>query len=313
MAQNKYKFKQAELYTIAYLVVSLVEKLLTNFTAFKGKYTATWAATANSQIEDAEEEPNENERSAKHSLIRTELSDIITSACNKFNALERYIIEVYPPTQQPIQIDAAGGSYYEDAYNEDLDSCRQLLINACEFAEENETTLLNAGSNMPATFRTELEAIRDNFIEKHGKFLEEEVGAEVGTGEKINLNNAVYEQFITAINADAQVIFAGEASEEIRKQFTVEHQLKLVRGAGVAGIAVRVRTTGNTPVAGAQVIINPGNFTLTTDGKGRARKLQLAAGNYTVTITKEGFTPQTLTVEVETGHVKRVNVTMEAV
>lgn len=127
------------------------------------------------------------------------------------------------------------------------------------------------------------------------------------------MNNGVYDEIVRAVNADAQVIFAGEASAEIRKQITLDHQLQLVRGAGVADMAIKVRSAVNVFEADAAINIMPGDFNLLTDAKGRARKLQLAAGSYTVTITKAGFVPQIITVDVVTGTVKRVNITLVAV
>lgn len=97
----------------------------------------------------------------------------------------------------------------------------------------------------------------------------------------------MYEQIITSINADAQVIYAGENNQAIRHQFVLEHQLQLVRGAGVAGMRFHVTDSATTlDVEAANILIKPTTENY-TNNRGRALKLQLAAATYQVTTIKQ--------------------------
>jgi len=315
MKTNKYKFKQSELYTIARLILSALtqSEILARFAAFKGKYTAPWVADRLVQVEEAENEPDKDARSATHEIARSQLVVLLNSALLSFRALERYIIEVIPLAEQQPSIDAAGGTKYTDAAEEDFDAGKQMLNSAITYVTNNETVLLNGGLNMPAGFKAGLETLRTNYQAKHNQFLGAEVTAEIETEDKIELNNNVYEQIITSINSDAQVIYSGENEQAIRQQFVLEHQLQLVRGAGVAGMRFHVTDSATTlDVEAANILIKP-STELTTNNRGRALKLQLAAATYQVVISKTGYVPQELTLIVETGKVKRVDVQLQPV
>lgn len=186
-----------------------------------------------------------------------------------------------------------------------------MLNSASNYVDANETLLLNAGLNMPATFKATLQTLAANFQTKHTEFLSSEAGSEVQTEEKIELNNNLYLNIITSINADAQVIFHSPAEEATSKQFILEHQLFLVRGAGVAGIRLHVTNSATgQDIENATFAIPARNIELQTNATGRALQLQLAAGNYLVTVNKPGFTGYSSTITIQTGTVKRLNVAL---
>lgn len=313
MSRNKYNFKQSELYTIARLILSFLTEvtILNRFTAFKGKYTPAWVTARLLQVDDAEDLPDEEARNAVHESARIQLLQMVDKALLSFRALERYIIEVVSPELQKPNIEAAGGTKYASAADSDFDACQQMLNSAVNYVSANEILLLNAGLNMPPSFKLGLETLLTDFNQKHTEFLNSEASSEVQTGEKIDANNDVYEQIVTSVNADAQVIFATPPDEATANQFVLEHQLFLVRGAGVAGIRVLVTdaATGN-PVPGAKVNITPKPDSLETDAEGRAIQLQLTAGNHTVKVEMIGYTIFETTVTIEIGTVKRLNVAL---
>ncbi len=313
MVRNKYNFKQSELYTIARLILATISEplVLALFTAFKGKYTALWVTDRLLDVDKAEDEPDEEARNAVHEIARAQLLDLVQDSLNTFNALERYIIEVFPLNEQKASIEAAGGTKYAEAADFDFDACQQMLNSALNFVTDNEITLLNGGLNMPAGFKADLSDLLTTFQTKHTNFLTSETFSEVQTGEKIKGNNAVYEEIITSINADAQVIFHKPEQEAVRKQFVLEHQLYLVRGAGVAGIRLHVTNSVTGQDIEAAVFTIPAqNISIETNATGRALQLQLAAANYLVKVNKPGFIEFTTTVTVEIGTVKRLNVSL---
>ncbi len=312
MKKNKYNFKQSELYTIARLVVAAVNFFLTRFSAFKGKYNAPWVAAQILAIDAAEDLPDEEQRDELHQTRHVQLVVLVQQSLDKFNALRRYIVEVFPENEHEIKIDAAGGSYYAAAANGDFDSCKQMLTRGNQFIIDNTSTLDAAGQNMPAAFPGEFSTLKTNFQTLHIDYLGSESGAELGTEEKIDANNAIY-KIITSVNADAQAIFTADNEEAEREQFILEQQLLLVRGAGVAGMRFHVTdAVTETDIAGASILIKP-STELTSDTNGRALKLQLAAATYQVVISKPAYIPQEIEVIVQTGTVKRVNVQLQPV
>jgi len=307
MKTNKYKFKQSELYTIARLVLNLTLSAIARFTAFKGKYTAPWVADRQLEVDDTEDLPDEDQRDEQHQTLHVDLDKLVVKATQKFTALTRYIKEVFEEDVWEIKIDAAGGSYYTAAAGGDFDATKQLLTKGKKFIDDNLATLEDSGNNMPAAFQTEFGLLKTNFTTKHNLFLTAEVTAETGTENKIDDNNLLY-KLITSINADAQSIFLEEGEESIRQQFVLEHQLQLVRGAGVAGMRFHItNTTTEEDLQDVTITIKPG-VTVTTDQNGRALKLQLAAETYSVKFQKTGYTAQEIEITVTTGTVKRVNV-----
>ncbi len=311
-----YKFKQSELYTIGRLILSAILKptILPRFSAFKGKYTAPWVADRLLQIDNAEDQPDEETRNAVHEIARGQLLEYVEDALIAFRSLERYILEVFPPLAQKASIESAGGTKYSDAADSDFDACQQMLNSAVNFIVANEATLSNGGLNMPAGFRGDTETLLANFQAKHTEFLNSEAGSEIQTEEKIASNNAIYDVIISTINGDAQVIYHLPTEDAIRRQFVLEHQLFLVRGAGVAGIRLHVTdSVTGADVEGAAFAIPSEEVEELTNATGRVLVLQLATGEYFVKVTKPGYNEFTATVTVEVGTVKRLNVQLTPV
>ena len=313
MSKNKYNFKQAELYTICRFILSAlsVPEVLARFAALKGKYTMPWITDRQLEVDQAEDAPAEQQRNAIHESLRIELLGLVQDALNTFSALERYIIEVTPPELQKPAIEAAGGTFYAAASDGDFDACQQMLNAASIYATDNATALEQAGQNMPAAFPAQVGALLSTFEGKHSTFISSEGSAEVLTEEKIALNNGIYTTIVQSVNADAQVIFTEEDEDAIRRQFVLEHQLYLVRGAGVAGMRFHVTDSVTGEDAADVIITIPAKaVTLTTDAEGRALKLQLAEGEYEVKAIKAGYVEWKQTIQIESGTVKRVNIAL---
>ncbi|MBK7148054.1 MAG: carboxypeptidase regulatory-like domain-containing protein [Bacteroidetes bacterium] len=313
MSKNKYNFKQAELYTICRFILSAlsVPEVLARFAAFKGKYTMPWITARQLEVDQAEDAPAEQQRNAVHETLRIELLALVQNALNTFSALERYIAEVIPPELQKPAIEAAGGTFYAAASDSDFDACQQMLNAASIYATDNATTLEQAGQNMPAAFPAQVASLLATFEAKHSDFIASEGSAEVLTEQKIALNNGIYANIVQAVNADAQAIYTEDDEEAIRNQFVLEHQLYLVRGAGVAGMRFHVTDAATgLDVADVLITIPAKAVSLTTDAAGRALKLQLAEGEYEVKAIKAGYVEWKQTIKIETGTVKRVNIAL---
>lgn len=315
MKTAAYNFKQAELYTICRFILETIStpELLSRFGTFKAKYTTGYITTRQAEVDAAEDIPDEENRNAVHEVKRVQLLALNTNALRLFNLLERYIAEVVPPAEQKANLEAAGSTFYSDAADADFDSTIQLLNNMVNYTTANQSLLEQGGLNMPATFLPSVQTLQADFEKLYEEFLGSEAGAEVTTESKITLNNDLFNNIIRSINADAQALFVAPDEEALRKLFTVEHQLYLVRGAGVAGIRFAVSDAAtNLPIMGATAAIPAQGYTATTDEQGRVIKLQLAAGSYVVEVSKAGYNTYTASVEVEVGTVKRLDVKLTA-
>lgn len=302
-----YKFKQAELYTIARLVLSYVTTHIISFSGFKARYTPAWVTARLTEIETAEDLPDLQQRNQLHETLRITLGEQCTIATILFKQLERYITDSFIPEHRKSALEAAGKPYYTNAADEDLDDTAQLLNAMVNFVTANQSQLEQAGQNMPATFLPNLITYQTNFTQTHAQFLSAETGSEIQTTEKITANNNIY-SVITSINADAQAIFHTPDNSTIREQFILEKQLYLVRGAGVAGMRFKITNTANLPIDAATITIPEASKTLTTNPDGVALQLQLAAQTYTVQVQATGYQTHQQTYTVQVGTVKRVNI-----
>lgn len=316
MSTNQYKFKQAELYTICRFILDTISnpELLSRFSSFKSKYTTAWITARQTEVDTAEDLPDEENRNAVHEIKRIQLLALNANALRLFNLLERYIAEVVPPTELKANLEAAGSTFYNNASDADFDSTIQLLNNMVNYTTNNQTLLEQGGLNMPATYLPALQTLQTDYETLHEQYLGSEAGASVATEQKITANNQLFNNIVRSINADAQAILTGDDEEALRKLFTVEHQLYLVRGAGVAGIRFAVSDAAtNLPIPEATASIPAASYTGLTDDQGRVIKLQLAAGSYSVEVSKAGYNTYTATVVVEIGTVKRLDVKLTAV
>ncbi|MBK7149584.1 MAG: carboxypeptidase regulatory-like domain-containing protein [Bacteroidetes bacterium] len=281
--------------------------LLPRFTAFKGKYTASWVTARLSEVDQAESTPGNEQRKARHKALRIQLLTTVRSALQHFSALERYIVHVTPPQLLKSAIEAAGGTDYAAASNSNFDACRQMLHAAAAYATDNATILMAAGQNMPATFPAQLTALLISLDAAHAVFLGSETEAQQQAAEKLILNNALYTTIVQAVNADAQIIFSSKEEEAIRHQFVFRHQRYLVRGAGVAGMRFHITdaVTG-APVPDVLISIPAKSTTLTTNAEGRALRLRLSSGEYLINCEKSGYHTLRQTILLEAGTVQRV-------
>jgi hypothetical protein len=249
--------------------------------------------------------PAEQQRNAIHETHRIQLLRSTSARCSSTpSALSNATsADVIPAELQKPAIEAAGGTIYAATADGDFDACQQMLHAANNYATDNAAILEKAGQNMPQLFPHQLSALLTEFAATHSAFIASEGSAEMLTEQKIALNNSIYAAIVQSVNADAQVIFTDEAEDAIRNQFVFEHQLYLVRGAGVAGMRFHV-TDSATRLAVADVLITiPAKaVSLTTDAEGRALKLQLAEGEYEVKAVKSGYVEWKQTIKIVGRH-----------
>ncbi len=314
--RNEYPCAQKDLYSIIETAWANYQLKLTNFTAHKAFYNAAYKTTALAAVAAAKALPDDVTRSAAAETLRVGLVKMGDICLLNFKTLKSYIESAFTDRDVwDIQFKAAGQQYYSDAANEDWESM-ELLNQAMKnyIALPANNTLLSGtppNSNMPAAFQAAVVLAATNFSTQYLAFKSaEETSA--ATAIKINANNACY-RTLTAMLRDGQLIFANDL--ENKKLFVFSTLWDLINPP-IAGIKGEVKVTGtNMPIGGATLSIQKDGEVATdilTEDDG-SYSHQLGAGNYTITVTADGYVSQSKTVNMKADGYKTFDFVMVAV
>lgn len=284
------------------LAINLEEELA-KFAGFKAKYNPTFVGDFKLMIKNARDLPDEEQRSTAHELKRLELVQITDNDVRKaLGALRLYMRDTYKDAAvREVMLEDAGYRDYEDALHYNWEKLRTLLQKAVQFVTSHEAELM-ANDNMPASFKTDLSDIRDSIDAKVPVFLNEKENTSQGTQLKLEASNAVYRAAI-GICEDGQFVFTNNPAKH--KQFVWESIMELVTPPGRAGLKFDVKASGtNAPIAGATVVIQTAAKEpeqVVTNELGKGVFDNLAVGDYTGSVTKEGFEPLSVSFTITTG------------
>jgi len=308
MTTANYNCNTQELYSAARLGWDSCSEQLTDFTAFKAKYTSAFITAQLAEIDIAANLPDDQARAAKAESERINLTQIADTCLANWQKLKRYIADAFSTEQQKPNIESAGSQYYEKAGNYNWDSLQGLLTAGQTYIAAN-LAALQANQNMPAAFATSFSTDKTAFDNLHQQFLQSEELSQQGTEAKVIANNKVYSNLISMF-LDGQEIY--KTNEVIKKQFVFDQVLNLVSGTGTAGLKGYVTADKtNTPIQGAMVAIEQNGKSATTDQDGKYQILQVAANTYNIKIGAEGYTSKLIeNVVVKTGTVSTLSATL---
>jgi hypothetical protein len=308
MTTANYNCNTQELYSAARLGWDSCSEQLTDFTAFKAKYTATYITAQLAEIDTAANLPDDQARAAKAESERINLTQIADTCLANWQKLKRYIADAFSTEQQKPNIESAGSQYYEKAGNYNWDSLQGLLTAGQTYIAAN-LAALQANQNMPAVFATTFGTDKTAFDNLHQQFLQSEELSQQGTEAKVIANNKVYSNLISMF-LDGQEIY--KTNEVIKKQFVFDQVLNLVSGTGTAGIKGYVTADKtNTPIQGAIVAIEQNGKSATTDQDGKYQILQVGANTYNIKIGAEGYTSKLIeNVVIKTGTISTLSATL---
>lgn len=309
MAKPDYHCSQQELYAVGRLGWNACSARISDFSAFKTKYTEAFVSERMAEISSAEELPDEMQREEDFRTLRVSLKDQATECLSFCQQLKRYIAEAYTGELTGIKLNAAGHTYYRRAAQYDWISMQRLLVDGSAFITENKQELIAKG-HMPGPFEEKFLAARHRFDQLFSEYLGATQESELETQEKLKANNEVYRQLMSMF-LDGQSIFKDD--EVLRRQFTFEQVLFTSGGPGAQGIRGEFTRTDGKPVSSGEVIISgPAGKTAAIDEKGRYECVQLpAAKGYTLTIKVAGCEEMVIhEVEITTGTMKTVNATL---
>ena len=112
MTTANYNCNTQELYSAARLGWDSCSEQLTDFTAFKAKYTAAFITSQLAEIDIAANLPDDQARAAKAESERITLTQIATTCLANWQKLKRYIADAFSTEQQKPNIESAGSQYY---------------------------------------------------------------------------------------------------------------------------------------------------------------------------------------------------------
>lgn len=305
-----YNCAQAELYTICRLAWGLCLDYLTDFSALKQRYTPQYVQDRLSSVEAASQRADFQARSERGETARIALLGQKEQCLKQFGFLKRYISSAYPSSLHKPKMEAAGINYYADAVNNNWEQLQAMLTSAVNFVQANEAELL-AGDNMALGFAANLAQMSQDYDSFYDNFLVESRKIEIGTAEKIALNNSIYMELQDLLE-DGKAIFSG--NDTMYKQFTFSYLLQLTSGVATAGVKGYITDAATRrPIAGATVLLVEKDKVAMTEGDGRYEVLQVAGGKYTILVKAFGYVDY-VKVEhlVKVGTVSMLNVELEA-
>ena len=304
-----YNCAQAELYTICRLAWRMCEEFLSDFSALKQRYTLQYVQDQLSSVDVASQRADFQARSEKSETARIALVEQKEKSLKLFGFLKRYISSAYASNIQKPKLEAAGVNYYADALNNNWEQLQAMLTSAVNFVQANEVELM-ANDNMPANFMSTLNQALQDYNGLYNIFLTESQRIELGTEEKVRLNNGIY-QSLQGLLDDGKAIFLGD--EAMYKQFTFSHLLYITSGVGTAGVKGYITEKGTRrAITGAEVLLVEKDKTAVSDGEGRYEMLQVSAGKYTVVVKAFGYMDYVKEEhEVKVGTVSMLSVELE--
>lgn len=297
MVQSKYNCTQAELYTIVQQGWNSCLAQLAAFTAFSAAYVTGLITARLAALTAAQALPDFQARNSIAEALRTDLQAQNDVVLNLFQSLKRYISYAFPAVQHQAQWDAAGWGYYASAAALNWDDTANMLVSMDNFITANSVALL-LNSNMPTAFGATVASAKTDFDTLHADFLDARQAAYVATEDKVNANNAIYDDLI-AMFADARCLGFSEA---LMKQFTFSSILTLISGTGVATLkGVITDDVTGLPIDGASVTLQNLAMTVTTTTTGEYQFTSIAGGTYDVEVDKVGYVQILDTVTVVSG------------
>jgi hypothetical protein len=300
-----YKCTQQQLYAVANLGWQNYLDNLADFTNHKAKYTEEFGTNEIAAVLAAKKLPDIQARGSVPESIRIELTEAAAVCADNWRKLKTYINDAFSEAQQKPKLQSAGSKFYKRASSEGWEQMNSMLTSASQFIENNLESLLQAGTNMPATFPAKFEADKAAFETKYAAFLSAQQDSIGGTSIKMTTNNQVYDSLMKMF-VDGQAIYRNDPVN--KSLFVFESLLGFVASGGVTGLRIvaKERVT-QLPVAGFAVTVQPGNMQGRTDENG-VLVLPITEDTYSIQGIKDGYESFVEEVNITTGVVSRKNV-----
>lgn len=304
-----YPCKQMELISVARIGWLSFKNQNADFTAKKEFYKPPYYDLRIGEVDAAEKFDDYSVRLAKITEKRLFLEKKQIVCLNKWQDLKSYIQSAWEDDEAVMKakFQQAGSEFYADAVDKNWESVADLMKTGETFITEN-TTALSANNNMPGTFASEFSDVKKELDDAMKDFYTEEENESKLGDKKIDACNLVYKKLM-GMFADGQKYFRND--ESVKSQFIFDNVLKLVTNK-LASLKGHITTNVmNDNLLGFSLSILQNGEEVKTDDEGKYDFGSLAAGTYTVEVSKTGYVSQTINnVVVETGTAKTLNIVM---
>ena len=296
---------QVLLYIIAEMGWDYCLEFNRKFGEYKGKYTPQYVADAQQAIRDAKDIASITKRNEQITIARKELLDSAAVVRKSFKSLKGYITSAYKmAANRDAKYKAAGCDYYPDSIN-NWESLKNLLDRSLAFIKDNETAL-KANNNMPDEFIKKYLDECGTCAAVYKAYANSDVEKPIVTKTKTEADNDIYLALMDMF-ADGQIIFSAEKGLVRKFSFSVLH--KIVKSKSPASLSGFMYYMPNKGLEGVTISTENGEYSTTTDKRGRYELLQVKSGTYTFVFSKPGYKTmhETMTLKPDTSkHFKTV-------
>ena len=317
MKLPKYKCAQDVFYVTARAGWRICRKNVAAFAARKPKYTEGYVTERLAKIDEVDYLPDATGRYIDYDLTKLELEKCKQTILMEFGVLLSYIKDAFPTEEVDTMSRAAGDYLLADAKKGNWTKTTALLSAAVPFIEKYQTKLLSSyktpdvKNNMPADFLAMFQDLQDTFGDLFDQIQETNETGQKQTGEKVELNNALYADLMDMLD-DAAVFFQG--NKDLLDEFNYKNLKKKAQGTKQAGLKGKVlHPTMDKPVVGSKITLEGTNKTTTTDALGRFDMSQLTEGTYRIIVEADGYeTVFIAKLVIKTGKTTRFNIKLGA-
>ena len=307
-----YTCTQQELYSGGANVISNCAALLANFAIRFKVYTPQYIASVQQKLTNAQSLPDFQSRDSVTEILGGKVKEKLDRCLVEVRFLKSYIEQAFEndPTTMKAKIEAAGFNYYAKAAAGNGEAGLNIVQNSLKFLElpENQEALKNY---MPDSF---IDAFRVLVEEYKTVYMQKPVAEQTKKGAtitKIEANNLAYAD-IVKICDNGKLVFADDPINY--PKFVWETVVKLVGGEKSTKLQGYVKDKEtDLPLEGTTIDTTDGVYKKVTDSDGRFEFAQITGGAHTFIITKAGYIPQTIELNLETGVTKNLTVLLDKV
>ena len=304
MVATNYSCAQADLYNGGRILWRLYADKLPSFSEFSPMYTDALGVQRLEDIEAADLLPDKATRESTAGNVLLSLEESKKDFLYLYGLLQGYISRIFEGSKRDLMLASSGEGYLAKAKAGNWGSTASLISSVVLFMNEKQAEM-TAANIMPPTFPDKIKASAKTLSNNYTQWNVAKQAVTEGSDTKVNANNAIYEN-IKTVCQDAKKIFANDIPTA--KMFVWATILDKTHGTRNAGVSGKI-TNGDakSALAGVRIRILNTDKVAMTDSDGRFDIAPLSMGSYTAIIEKEGYETLTLTFDIKTGVMTRLN------
>jgi len=302
-----YNCKQTQLYAVTVSFIGSLTDYLPLFAEHNTTYTPAFITALQAQLAQARALPNFQQRNEISETHRLHLKSSADKSLNMWRRLRTYIQTGFMRELHKPKLEAAGRTYFRQSMKNNWKELDELLKSANAFIQAHPSELLAAG--MPPAFPAQFQTQYDNYLTLYNHHTPNQLNQRTLTAQKTVVNNQLHATLMR-ISADAKVIFFDEVA--IRQCFTFTRVLAVITATGPAELTGTIKDQRGKPISEVTVTIPALSTEISTNTQGNFTTGRIPSGTYQITCTKNGFQSQTLTIPINKGVSKNIEVILHS-